>query len=146
LEPVYLEKLLTVLSEIPTEKPVYIKMPINKTWSEIEALLEVVKRFDFVKGIVIGNLNKNYSTVDKTERPKNWRGGLSGKPCGELSTEYIRNIKQTYGERFTIIGCGGIFSVADAQKKIDAGADLLQLITGMIFEGPQIINEINRVI
>ena len=70
-------------------------------------------------------------------------GGISGKPTEELANSQIAHIYQkTNGDKI-IIGCGGIFSAEDAYKKIKLGASLVQLITGMIFEGPQVISEIN---
>jgi tRNA-dihydrouridine synthase len=59
------------------------------------------------------------------------------------STELIKLTKTNFGDRFVIIGCGGIFSPEDAKEKLEAGASLLQLITGMIFEGPQLVADIN---
>lgn len=88
------------------------------------ALLEVLDRYK-VDGVVIGNLNKDYQAVDFPEElPLNFRGGLSGKPCFDLSNELIRQIRKTWKNRFTIIGCGGILSARDAMEKIDTGADL----------------------
>ena len=78
----------------------------------------------------------------KKDAPSEWRGGLSGKPCFELSNELIRRTREAYGERFTIVGVGGIFSAEDAMMKFRAGADLVQLITGMIFEGPSLVSKI----
>ena len=62
----------------------------------------------------------------------------------DLSNSQIRYIYRKTGEKYVIIGCGGIFSATDAYTKIKAGASLVQLITGMIFEGPQLMSEINR--
>jgi len=146
LEPKNLDKLLEKLSEIKNHKPVYIKMPINKDWKGFKQLLEVAKQFKIVKGVVVGNLDKSYRGCARGERPKQWRGGLSGVPCRELSNELIKNIKMTYRDRFTIIGAGGVFTPEDALKKMELGADLIQLITGMIFEGPQLINDINNAV
>jgi dihydroorotate dehydrogenase len=96
-----------------------------------------------IDGVVIGNLNKKYEELDfPEEAPKKFRGGLSGKPCQKRSNELIRLTRRAYGQRFTIIGCGGILSVEDALEKLRAGADLLQLISGMIFEGPQLMKGI----
>jgi len=91
----------------------------------------------------MSNLNKKYSMLDfPQDAPEEWRGGLSGKPCFETSNELIRKTREAYGGRFTIIGVGGIFSPEDALTKFRAGADLVQLITGMIFEGPGLIGKI----
>ena len=76
------------------------------------------------------------------DAPVAFRGGISGKPCFALSNELIRKTRETYGSRLTIIGVGGIFSGEDALAKFHAGADLVQLVTGMIFEGPGLIRQI----
>lgn len=137
-----LTRLLQALKEIPCNKPVYIKMPINIPWLQFESLLKVIDEFD-MNGVVIGNLNKDYEMLDhRHEAPREYCGGLSGKPCLHLSTELIQKTKQLYGKRFTIIGVGGIMSPETAMEKFEAGADLVQLITGMIYEGPGLIKKI----
>jgi dihydroorotate dehydrogenase subfamily 2 len=142
-QPKYLKPLFEELSKVNVKKPVYVKMPINEDWKDFNELLEVLNHFEMVKGVVIGNLNKNYEEADFPEEgPQKYRGGLSGKVCRERSTVLIRETKKQWGDRFTIIGCGGILSVEDAMEKLDAGADLLQLISGMIFEGPHLMKDI----
>jgi dihydroorotate dehydrogenase len=69
---------------------------------------------------------------------------LSGKPTFERSLKLIKLTKKHFKNRFIIVGTGGIFTTQDAQQKLNAGADLLQMITGMIYEGPQQIGLINR--
>lgn len=141
--PILLSKLLTALSAVPTKRPVYIKMPINHSWDEFNALLEVADTYAFIRGVVIGNLNKNYNELDfPDDAPKEYRGGLSGKPCFARSNELIRKTRASYNNRFTIIGCGGIFTPQDAQEKILAGADLVQIISGLVFNGPGLPKEI----
>jgi dihydroorotate dehydrogenase len=141
-EPERLRKLMAKLMDVEHGKPVYAKMPINLTWEEFNELLKVLDEAG-LHGVVIGNLNKNYKDADYPEEaPRVYRGGLSGKLCHKLSTDLIRKTKQAWGDRFTIIGCGGVLSVEDAMAKLDAGADLLQLITGMIFEGPHLMKDI----
>ncbi len=145
-EPERLRLLLQRLSTVRHDRPLYVKMPINPTWSEFQELLEVIADFP-VNGVVIGNLNKDYRELDHPlEAPADYRGGLSGRPCAARSTELIRRTRERYGQRFTIIGCGGILSAEDALEKLDAGADLVQLITGMIFEGPHLMREISRAV
>jgi dihydroorotate dehydrogenase len=142
--PEMLRPLLTKLKEIPTDKPVYIKMPINLPWDSFDELLTVIDSFP-IQGVVIGNLNKDYQDADYPEEaPENYRGGLSGKVCQKLSTDLIRKTREKWKDRFTIIGCGGILTVPDAMDKLEAGADLLQLITGMIFEGPHLMKDISK--
>jgi dihydroorotate dehydrogenase len=141
-EPGRLRQLMDKLMRIPCDKPVYAKMPINMPWNEFDELLDVLVEYG-VNGVVIGNLNKNYAdAAQQDELPATYSGGLSGRPCRTLSTGLIRRTREKYPEGFTIIGCGGILSAEDAREKLEAGADLLQLITGMIFEGPHLMKEI----
>jgi dihydroorotate dehydrogenase len=73
-------------------------------------------------------------------------GGLSGKPLRERSSEVIRYLRNALGDQFPIIGVGGIMSADDAIQKLKAGADLIQLYTGFIYEGPGIVKSINKAI
>jgi dihydroorotate dehydrogenase len=140
--PDLLTRLLARLSSIPCKKPVYVKMPINLPWDQFNSLLKVIDNYK-LQGVVIGNLNKDYSSLlVRDEAPKQYAGGLSGLPCRKPSTELIRMTRKTYGKRFTIIGVGGIFSPADAHEKFEAGADLVQLVTGMIYEGPGLVRKL----
>lgn len=124
------------------KRPLYAKMPINLDWAEFNELLKVLDSYG-VNGVVIGNLNKVYTDAEfQDEAPSTYRGGLSGKPCSTLSTELIGRTRSSWGKRFTIIGCGGVMNAEDAIEKFEAGADLLQLISGMIFEGPHLMSDI----
>ncbi len=143
--PELLEPLLKRLKTIPCTKPTYVKMPINLPWEQIDQLIALVDQVGY-NGVVIGNLNKDYSSIkNDPQKPEQFLGGLSGKPCFDLSNALIAKASKKYGDRLTIIGCGGILSPQDAQTKIAAGADLLQLMTGMIFEGPALIARICKV-
>lgn len=143
-DPKLLNELLTAIKKIPCSKPIYVKMPINIPWEQFDALLKVIDRHG-LNGVVIGNLNKNYDSLDvREEAPKQYIGGLSGKPCTHLSTDLIAKTRELYGRRFTIIGVGGVMSPETAQEKFDAGADLIQLITGLIFEGPGVVKKIAK--
>ena len=71
-------------------------------------------------------------------------GGLSGKPIREKSTEFIRYLSEKSNKSFPIIGVGGIHSAEDAIEKLEAGASLVQIYTGFIYEGPDLIIEINK--
>ena len=142
IDPVLLEQLLAALKKIPCSKPVYIKMPINIPWDHFNSLLQIIDKSGY-QGVVIGNLNKDYNKLDvRGEAPKEYRGGTSGKPCTHLSTELIYKTKEVYGNRFTIIGVGGVSSVETAQEKFTAGADLIQLITSLIYVGPGLVKKL----
>ncbi|HTK33071.1 MAG TPA: quinone-dependent dihydroorotate dehydrogenase [Candidatus Paceibacterota bacterium] len=143
-KPELLSQLLPALMKIPCTKPVYVKMPINIPWDHFAQLLKIIDE-NKLQGVVIGNLNKDYSWLDvREEAPKEYVGGLSGKPCTHPSTDLIRKTKEVHGNRFTIIGVGGIMSPETAKEKFDAGADLIQLITGMIYEGPGLVKKIAK--
>lgn len=137
-----LEQLLQFLVKV-ADKPMFLKMPINLPWPEFKQLLEVAIKYKVV-GVVIGNLNKNREDpAIKDVIPEKIKGSVSGKPTWQLSNELISKTYEQYGKDLIIIGVGGIFSAEDAYEKIKRGASLVQLITGMIFQGPQLIGEIN---
>ena len=141
-----LETLLRVLDRI-VSKPIFVKMPIDLPDDVFMSLLKVCDRHH-IAGVILGNLTKDKTNpdVDESERAK-WKtmpGNLSGKPTFQRSNRLIKMTDSAYGKRFIIVGTGGIFTAKDAEIKRQAGADLVQLITGMIYEGPQLIGQINR--
>jgi dihydroorotate dehydrogenase len=141
-EPERLRKLLRRLGQVEHDRPVYAKMPINPPWEEFRRLGDVIEEAG-LHGLVIGNLNKDYgSALHPEEAPDSFQGGLSGLPCRERSTELVARSREAWGDRFTLIGCGGILSAEDALEKFRAGADLVHLISGMIFTGPHLMGEI----
>ncbi len=142
IQPALLAQLLPRLREIPCSKPVYLKMPINVPWEQFAELLAIADA-NQIQGVIIGNLNKNYNDLAYPEdAPGEFRGGLSGAPTFALSNELIQKTRAKYEKRFTIIGTGGIFTPEQALTKFAAGADLIQLVTGMVFNGPGLMKEI----
>lgn len=142
--PERLEKLLKSVVILNINIPIFIKMPIDLPWDEFDRLLEIIVHYKF-NGVVIGNLTKNrQSELIKDYISEEIKGGISGLPTQQLSDELIRRTYLKYGDKLVIIGVGGIFSAKDAYRKIKLGASLVQLITGMIYEGPQLIGSINR--
>ena len=129
------------------KKPLFIKMPPDLCRTSIDEIIDISRKYG-IKGFVLSNIVKHrdmMKSYDKEELSKidPGKGSISGKPVEDLSNKLIEYVyKKTRGE-FIIIGCGGIFTAKDAYKKIRLGASLLQLITGMIFEGPQRIAQIN---
>lgn len=147
LEPFNFRKLLVALHKLHIKRPIYIKMPIDLSHSETLSLLRVADTFPFICGVIFGNLTKDKNNPDITagDRAK-WKeiqGNLSGKPTFARSNNLIAFTHSHFGKRFTIIGTGGIFTPQDTLIKLQKGASLVQLITGMIYEGPQLINQIN---
>jgi dihydroorotate dehydrogenase len=119
-------------------------MTIEQTDEETIKMLDVIVDFP-VTGVIFGNLQKNRKdkALNQDEVKKFPVGNFSGKPTEQRSNELIELSYKKYGKKLVIIGCGGIFNAQDAYKKIRLGATLVQLITGLIFEGPQLIAQIN---
>ncbi len=126
-----LTELLKEVDKLNLARPVFIKMPISKTDKEILILLDTVAKFS-PKGVIIGNLFHSPG------------GNLSGKPTFDRSNELISLVYAKFNKKLLIIGCGGVFSGQDAFEKISRGASLVQLITGLVYQGPQLVLEINR--
>lgn len=144
--PELLDKLLTALRTIPSTKPLYLKMPISVPWETVDQLIAIGLKHH-INGIIIGNLQKDYQALTvRDEAPLGYCGGLSGAPTQARSNEYITRAHQKYGAQLTIIGCGGILTPADATTKFKQGAQLLQLITGLIFTGPGLLKAIAKTI
>ena len=131
-----LDLLLNKIFSIPKTKPVFIKLSPDLSETELESLLAVCQKYP-VDGFVCGNLTKSSSGTHPG------KGGFSGKIVGKLSDQLIQRVYKYYNGQKIIIGVGGIFNAEDAYKKIKLGASLVELITGMIFEGPQVISDIN---
>ncbi|MDQ5968871.1 MAG: dihydroorotate dehydrogenase [Patescibacteria group bacterium] len=142
VEPEKLDLLLTDLDTIVTAKPICIKLSPDISLDELDQILVVAEKHR-VHGIICGNLTKNKDNKRIIDSNLSEHGGISGKPTEELSNALISHIYKSKKDKFVIIGCGGVFSAEDAYKKIKSGASLIQLITGMIFEGPQVVSEIN---
>lgn len=142
--PERLERLLEAWFAVRPSKPTFVKMPINPTWEEFKKLLDVTVKFP-IAGVIIGNLNKDRSdSAIKDSIPSEVKGSVSGLPTKQLCNNLIRQTYAEYGDKLTIIGVGGVFSAEDAYEKIKLGASLVQLITGMIFEGPGVTKKINQ--
>jgi dihydroorotate dehydrogenase len=142
-DPVSLEALLSEIDLLPKKKPVFIKFSPDLSKLEVDALLDVVARHK-IDGFVISNLTKKRENDQIVDKDIPEKGGMSGKVVQALSDEMISYVYQKTQGKYVIIGVGGIFTAEDAYTKIKNGASLVQLITGMIFEGPQIISDINR--
>lgn len=142
--PERLEALLHAVDQLQLKTPLFIKMPSHLPWQEFKKLLQVADTHN-VQGLTISNLAKDRGATKLMDPlPNSVKGNLSGKPTQDLSNKLIRQTYKKYGHRFTIIGVGGIFCAQDAYTKIKLGATLVELITGMIFEGPQLIGQINQ--
>ena len=107
-------------------------------------ILEIVRetRLD---GVIATNttIDRDNLKTDKNKIDEIGNGGLSGKPLKDRSTEVIKYLSLKSNKSFSIIGVGGISSANDAKEKLDAGADLVQIYTGFIYEGPSLVKKIN---
>ncbi len=128
-------------------KPVLLKIAPDLTTGQLDDIVEILKatRLD---GVIASNttVSREGLRTDVMTLEKIGQGGLSGKPLAKKSTEIIRYLRQKLGKDFPIIGVGGIMSPADALEKLQAGADLIQLYTGFIYEGPLLIKRIKKAI
>ncbi|HEY4509271.1 MAG TPA: quinone-dependent dihydroorotate dehydrogenase [Candidatus Paceibacterota bacterium] len=143
IAPDKLEHLLDTLDKIPSQKPIFIKLSPDLSNAELDALLDVARRHR-VHGIICTNLSKKRDNPKIIDAGIPSKGGFSGKVVQQLSDDMLSYIYKKEGQRFILVGCGGVFTAEDAYKKIRLGASLVQLITGMIFEGPQVISQINQ--
>ena len=149
-----LDALLTRINEEIrpiSDKPIYVKLAADMTLDEIDIIVDGCIEHG-MDGVVCTNLAKpQYNTEHRPEEyptvdgrlPKG-KGAMSGLPLQRISTNVIRHVYRRTRGKLTIIGVGGIFTAKDAYEKITSGASLLHMITTMIFDGPQNINEINR--
>ena len=132
------------MDELELSRPVFIKMPTDKTWTQFAKLLSIIDKHN-VAGLTIGNLVKDRSKLtDPSVLPDDTPGSLSGRPAQAITTRLIHKTYALYGDRFVIIGVGGVFTAEDAYEKIRAGASLVALVTALMFEGPQVVGDINE--
>lgn len=143
-DPGRLDRLLVRLAAVPTRKPMFIKLSPDILVDQLEEIVLVAERHG-VRGYVCANLTKDRAAADIAggdEAPA--VGGLSGKAVSTLADGQIAYVYRATRGRVPIIGCGGVFTAEDAYRKIRLGASLVQMVTGMIYEGPQVVGEINR--
>lgn len=122
-------------------KPILLKIAPDLTDSQLDDIVDIVRETQ-IAGVIATNTTLSREGL-QSER-KTEMGGLSGRPLTQRSTAVIRYLHQKSGGAFPIIGVGGIHTVEDALEKLDAGASLIQLYTGFIYEGPGLIRAINR--
>lgn len=146
--PLHVKKLLSALNSLQLQKPVLVKMPIDLPWEETLNILHTLESCPWIRGVIFGNLTKDKTHPafhkDELQAVESLPGGFSGKPTYEKSLMFIQRTRAAFKKRFVIVGVGGIFSPEDALEKIRNGADLVQLITGMIFVGPQLVGQITK--
>jgi len=122
-------------------KPILLKIAPDLTNEQLVDIIDIVNETK-IAGVIA--TNTTISRDGLTSENKEEMGGLSGKPLTKRSTEVIRFLSEKSNKSFPIIGVGGIHSADDAIEKLNAGASLVQLYTGFIYEGPQLITDINN--
>jgi dihydroorotate dehydrogenase len=126
-------------------KPILLKIAPDLTNEQLDDIVEIAATTK-IEGVIATNttIDRSSLTTDKDVVDNIGAGGVSGKPVANRSTEVIRYLKEKSGGELIIIGVGGIHSADDAQEKLDAGASLVQVYTGFIYEGPMLVKRINR--
>ncbi|MDN3724915.1 quinone-dependent dihydroorotate dehydrogenase [Aequorivita sp. SDUM287046] len=124
-------------------KPILLKIAPDLTNEQLLDIIEIVETTK-IDGIIATNTTISRNGISSENKKE--MGGLSGKPLKIRTTEVIRFLSEKSNKAFPIIGVGGIHSADDALEKLDAGASLLQLYTGFIYEGPDLIKQINKAI
>jgi len=122
-------------------KPILLKIAPDLTDRQLLDIIDIVN-VTKIDGVIATNTTISREGLQSFK--KNETGGLSGKPLTNRSTEVIRFLSEKSNKSFPIIGVGGIHSAKDALEKIKAGADLIQIYTGFIYEGPKLIRQINK--
>jgi dihydroorotate dehydrogenase len=143
-----LKKILTEVNALNLAtgkpKPIFLKIAPDLTASQLDDVIEILQETG-TKGVIATNttISREGLLTSVEEITKIGAGGLSGKPLKDRSTEVIRYLRVKLGPDYAIMGVGGIISTMDAVEKIKAGADLIQIYTGFVYEGPEFVKKIN---
>ena len=141
----YLIELITSVQTINNtfskQKPILLKIAPDLNTIQLDEIVELVDQTK-IDGVIASNTSVSRDNLKSDNKSE--MGGLSGKPITDKSTEVIRYLSEKSNKAFPIIGVGGIHSAQDALDKINAGADLVQIYTGFIYEGPKLIKRINK--
>jgi len=138
---ILLTTLQTRNSKHATKKPILLKIAPDLTESQLLDIIDIINETK-ISGVIATNTTLSREGLQSENKSE--MGGLSGKPLTNRSTEIIRFLSEKSNNSFPIIGVGGIHSAQDAIEKLEAGASLVQLYTGFIYEGPKLVKEINK--
>lgn len=145
------EPLLNILTALQNQnlgkskpKPILLKIAPDLTQTQLEDIVEIINSSG-IAGIIATNTTISREGLKSNPKLINETGGLSGVPLQTKSTEIIRYLRKNLHQNIVIIGVGGIDSEETAKEKLEAGADLLQIYTGFIYQGPELINRIKKV-
>jgi dihydroorotate dehydrogenase len=146
------EPLTALLSHLQTlnqaktaPKPILLKIAPDLTNEQLDDIVEIVQT-TAIDGVIATNttISRDQLATDDSTIKEIGNGGLSGQPVKQRSTEVIRYLNEAFNDSVPIIGVGGIASAKDAMEKLEAGASLIQVYTGLIYEGPSLIRSINK--
>lgn len=147
----YLEELIGAVQEanntFEKQKPILLKIAPDLNNNQLDEIIELVMDTN-LDGVIASNTSTDRTGLkaSKEQLETIGNGGLSGQPIKNKSTEVIKYLSEKSNKSFPIIGVGGIHSAEDALEKLNAGADLVQIYTGFIYEGPSLIKSINKAI
>lgn len=137
-----LNKLKELNKQKSSPKPILLKIAPDLTESQLDDIVEIAQTTN-LSGLIATNTTIDRSNLKTNSSITQEAGGLSGKPVTQKSNEVIRYLRKRLGKDFPIIGVGGVFTAKDAIEKIEAGANLIQVYTGLIYEGPNMVKNIN---
>tara|TARA_B100000700_G_C15010343_1_gene840559 strand:+ start:335 stop:1360 length:1026 start_codon:yes stop_codon:yes gene_type:complete len=140
-----LNKIQEINNKKEKRKPILLKIAPDLSNEQLDDIIQIVFDTD-IDGVIATNttINRDGLKTDDKKLKDIGSGGLSGKPLRKRSTELIRYLSENSDKAFPIIGVGGIHSPEDAIEKLDAGASLIQIYTGFIYEGPFLVKRINQ--
>ncbi len=138
-----LSNLITMNKSMPVAKPILLKIAPDLTNEQLDDIIEIVTKLN-IDGIIATNttITRDGISLSKSEIEDIGAGGLSGKPLTKKSTEIIKYISDKTNKKIPIIASGGVMTPKDAEEKLNAGASLVQVYSGFIYEGPGLIKKI----
>jgi dihydroorotate dehydrogenase len=145
----YLEELICEMkrlnAEFEVQKPILLKIAPDLNQLQLDEIIGLIAKTE-IAGVIACNTSVSRAGLQtpKAIVESIGNGGLSGQPIKSKSTEVIRYLSKNSKNAFAIIGVGGIHSAEDALEKIQAGADLVQIYTGFVYEGPSLVKRINK--
>jgi dihydroorotate dehydrogenase len=147
----YLEELISAVQSLNTTfeetKPILLKIAPDLNNTQLDEIIALVKTTK-IEGVIASNtsVSRENLKADASTLESIGNGGVSGKPITGKSTQVIKYLSDNSQKAFPIIGVGGIHSEKDALDKLNAGADLVQIYTGFIYEGPALVKRINKAV
>ena len=140
-----LSKLMTLNNARPSQKPILLKIAPDLTDSQLDDIVDIVADTK-IDGVIATNTTISREGLKTSQRTISdiGNGGLSGAPVKSRSTEVISYLHKKSGGAFPIVGVGGINNAQSAKEKMDAGASLVQVYSGFIYQGPSLVKSINK--